>query len=138
MPPVKFHPNGIVEVDSAQEAAIFDALRAIERTKAASKFKRPSTTQTGWAGFFDLLQQSPRREGLKILALVKGRGVDGITVDELATQIEANPKVIVGGFAAIARRAGQVGLEFQDILVRGPDLKYRPGPILESNQPPTP
>lgn len=113
MPPIKFHPNGCIEVDTAEEAALFDALRALERAKAATKAGRVTTALSGWDGFYDLIAKATKREPAKVLALVKGRGGVGISVDDLAKQSGLPVTSIVGAMGSIAKRASQVGLELK-------------------------
>lgn len=136
--PIQFKNDGTVVVDTVQEAIAFETHRKGRKRPRSSRAPLPSGA--GREAFYRALEgrgEAPTN-ARKVLALVRGRGDRGIGLDELAKHMSWPPISVGRTLAGVTRRAARYGLDPADILHRGADGHWRPGPILRDHESPMP
>ena len=137
--PVRYLTDGTISVDTIEEAIAYERLKASRSQVRKQKPCRRSglTGLNGtWEAFLTTLTTMPSR---KILALVKGRGETGVSLYELQQALrDPIPQKTNGLLVGLTMKAKSVGVNPDDIILRGSDNLYRPGQLLRDHDPPVP
>lgn len=124
--------NGDLLVDTAEE------LVAYQRLIQEDHLALPRGLD-GWTTFCDFVSQPRCMMQRKVLALIWGRGTDGMSVDELVEALDVDgASVVTGTIGSIIKTAKRAGLSSPEILVPLPGQVYRAGRLLLEHTPPTP
>jgi hypothetical protein len=91
-----------------------------------------------WKAYYDLLRDPSRSNQRSVLALIKGSGIKGLTVQDLAHQLGEGGNSVGGMVGAISKSSRKVGLPPEQVIVRHPDGRFTAGPLLERFDPPEP
>lgn len=138
--PLRFLPNGSVEADTISEAIAWEN----RKTKIPKPIGRPrrsnpmSTNASPWQRFCADISSRECVLIRKILAILRGRGLLGIELQELARTVGCKPLQASGTVCGIEKKAEKYGLVATDLVVREADKLYRAGKILQENEPPAP
>jgi len=133
------------EFDTVAEAVQFEAQTQPKGSKqpaAKRKVKPVSGNGGGWPEFCASLairKDAAAVRMKKMLALVKGRGADGIGWDELAKAMSVEDvQKVYGTFSGLGKGLRSAGIRPADVITAGKDKKLRPGRLLVEHEPPTP
>lgn len=144
---LRFCTDGSITVDTVAEALDFERGRSTNIIKSKfnarpksspSKLVDPDMAGT-WEGFLLLMEGRNAGRMRKVLALVKGRHPGFIELRELQKLMGDNTLMgTTGTVSGITKNALKVGLDPNDILVRGPGTAVRAGTLLQVHDPPEP
>ena len=139
--PIRFFTNGTVEVDSLNEALSWQS----RKTKSSKPVGRPRKVKpdpidgSPWERFCNDIRAIDCTRLRKILAIIKGRGQVGIELHELSRAVGDSKFLKTSGtISGVRLKAEKFGLNVDDLIVRGDDKLFRPGKILQENDPPVP
>lgn len=141
---LRFMPDGAIVVDTVDEALIFERKRAKPSQKArggrpkAQKGSEVALEGT-WERFCTNLHGPAGSRMRKLLALIKGRGEAGMTIHELSEAVgDPTVNVTAGTTACLTKNVRKAGLDPEQVVIRGQDGKFRPGVLLQTQDPPSP
>ncbi len=149
--PVRIKDGGLeLEFDSVAEALEYRAQvqgrpskpEKTRRTKRQTVAQPVTDAGSGWTAFVAALSQRTDPAAVrmkKMLALVKGRGAEGIGWDELAKAMAVEDvQKVYGTFSGLTKSLKGAGIRPDQVIVAGKDKKLRPGRLLVEHEPPTP
>ena len=139
--PVRFLSNGVVEVDTLSEAIAWETRKSktLKSVGRPRKLKPNPVDANPWERFCIDIRAGNCTRMRKILGIVRGRGQAGIDLHELSSSVgDSNALNTSGNISGIRKKGEKYGLNAEDLIVRGPDKLFRPGRMLEANEPPLP
>jgi len=138
--PLRFLPNGSVEADTISEAVAWENRKQkVPRPVGRPRKSMPIPIKgSPWQRFCADISSPECVLIRKILAIVRGRGQSGIELQELAHTVGCKSLQASGTVCGIEKKAEKYGLRSSDLVVRGADKLYRPGKVLQENEPPIP
>ena len=139
--PIRFFANGTVEVDTLNEALVWEHRKRRSSKPRGRPKQRAVTTvaENPWEAFYQDISAPECAKIRKILALILGRGQTGIGVDELKNHVgDPTGTHTTGSISGMFLKAKKAGLTPADIVVRGEDKRFRPGSLLLTHDPPVP
>ena len=139
--PIRFLPTGAIEADTIPEAIEWERrkIRAPKPRGKPRKVRPLPTSGSPWERFCNDIRANDCARMRKILTIIRGRGHVGIDLSELTRAVgETTTLHTSGTIGGISKKGEKFGLTSSDLVVRGPDKLFRPGRILQANEPPSP
>jgi hypothetical protein len=138
--PLRFLPNGSVEVDTISEAVAWEnrKLKIPKPVGRPRKSKPIPINGSPWQRFCADISGHECVLIRKILAIVRGRGQVGIDLHDLARAVGCKSLQVSGTLCGIEKKGEKYRLKVDDLVIRGAYKLFRPGQLLQENEPPIP
>lgn len=137
--------NRVYEFSTVGEALEFELQASGSSQRPPAKKAAPRTAPIpangGWEGFVAALAARKDEAAVrmrKLLALVKGRGMAGLSWADAARDLGIPEGNAYGTYSGLVKAIKSAGLTPSDVIVAGPDKMLRPARLLIENDPPTP
>jgi hypothetical protein len=144
--------NGVVEADTLEEmlalkeatshssvrkTPIINQSTKTENLEAPAQPSVPSTAtdEEIWESYSKELKSKKYAMQRKVLALLRGAGAKGLTVQELSRLLKIHGSAAGGTVSGIGKKAISF-MPVTQLIVRDEDGRYRAGPMLERFAPP--